>query len=175
MRRPFVISTGALALALLPAAVFAQTPAAQQPTPQQPASQQPAAQPAQPPKEPRMTFTGDAGIFLFQVKPDQTAVFEELVGKVKDGLAKSDKPERKQQLASWKMYKSPEGMQGNALYVLVADPAVKGAEYDLIMLVAETMGPEAGTPANRELLNKYVAAFAAGANRLSLTPVGGGM
>ena len=171
MRRPFVITTGALALAILPAAVFAQTPPAQ-PAAQQPAAAQPAAPAA---KEPRMTFTGDAGIFLFQVKPDQTAVFEELAVKVKDGLAKSDKPERKQQLASWKLYKAGEPMGANALYVLVADPAVKNAEYDLLMLLAEALGTEAGTPANQELFKKYVGAFATGASRLSLTPVAGGM
>lgn len=178
MRRPFVIPTGVLALALLPAAAVAQTPAAQPPATQQPATQpaQPpaAAQPAAP-KEPRMSFTSDAGVFLFQIKPDQTAVFEELAAKVKAGLAKSDKPERKQQLASWKLYKAGEPMGANALYVLVADPAVKGAEYDLIMLLAESLGPEAGTPANQELFKKYVDAFAAGASRLSLTPVAGGV
>src|SRR5688500_15556130 len=98
-----------LALALAPAAVFAQTPPAQTPPAQtQPAQTQPAA--ADKPKEPRMSFTGEAGVFLFQIKPDQTAVFEELVGKVKEALGKSEKPERKQQLAGWKLYKAAEPM-----------------------------------------------------------------
>ena len=173
MRRPFVISIGALALAFLPAAVFAQTPPAGQ-TPAQPPAGQPPAQGAAP-KEPRATINSPAGIFLFQIKPDQTAAFEELAGKVKAGLAKSDKPERKQQLASWKLYKAGEQMGANALYVLVADPAVKGTEYDLLMLLAESLGPEAGTPENQALFKKYVEAFAAGANRLTLTPLAGGM
>jgi len=172
MRRPFVTLVRpccTLALALVPAAVFAQTPPAQTPPAQ--------TAPAQPekPKEPRMSFTGNAGVFLFQIKPDQTAVFEELVGKVKDSLAKSDKPERKQQLAAWKLYKSAEPMGANTLYVFVADPAVKGAEYDLLMLLAEGLGTAAGTPENQELFKKYVGAFAAGASRLNLTPVGGPM
>ena len=160
-----------LALALAPAAVFAQTPPAQTPPAQtQPAQTQPAA--ADKPKEPRMSFTGEAGVFLFQIKPDQTAVFEELVGKVKEALGKSDKPERKQQLAGWKLYKAAEPMgEKNALYVFVADPAVKGAEYDLLMLLAEGLGANAGTAENQELFKKYVGAFAAGASRLNLTPV----
>jgi hypothetical protein len=179
MRRPFVISTGALALALLPAALYAQTPPAQQPPAQQPPAQQPPAQqpPAQTPpavsKEPRTTVKGDAAVFLFQVKPDQTATFEELAVKVRDGLAKSDKPERKQQLASWKVYRAEPGMGANALYLLVVDPAVKGAEYDLLMLFSESLGAEAGTPANQEAMKKYVGAFASGVSLLTLTPVAG--
>jgi hypothetical protein len=177
MRRSFVTSLCTLALALLPAAMFAQTPPAQNPPAQNPPAQNPPAQ-TQPapagtdkPKEPRMSFNAEAGVFLFQIKPDQTAVFEELVVKVKEALAKSDKPERKQQLAGWKLYKAAEPMGANSLYVFVADPAVKGAEYDLLMLLAEGLGPAAGTPENQELFKKYVNAFAAGASRLNLTPV----
>jgi hypothetical protein len=170
MRRSFVTTSCTLALALLPAALLAQTP----PAPTPPAQTPPAAGPAQPdkPKEPRMSFTGIAGVFLYQIKPDQTAVFEELVAKVKDSLAKSDKPERKQQLAAWKLYKAAEPMANNTLYVFVADPAVKGAEYDLLMLLAEGLGASAGTPENQELFKKYINAFAAGASRLNLTLVG---
>jgi hypothetical protein len=162
MRRSLVtklITSCTLALALVPAAVFAQTPPPAQAAPQ----------PEK--KEPRMSFNGDAGVFLYQIKPDQTAVFEELVAKVKDSLSKSDKPERKQQLAAWKLYKSAEPMGANTLYVFIADPAVKAAEYDLLMLLAEGLGPAAATPENQELFKKYVGAFAAGASRLNLTPV----
>ena len=178
MRRPFVtvlMTSSVVALALLPAAVYAQNPPAQQPA-QPPAGQAGAAQaaPQAEKKEPRMSFSGDAGVFLYQIKPDQTAVFEELVTKVKDVLAKSDKPERKQQLTSWKLYKANEPSGANTLYVFLADPAVKGAEYDLLMLLAEGLGAAAGTPENQELFKKYVGAFAAGANRLNLTPVASG-
>ena len=163
MRRPFVTMSCTLALALLPAAVFAQNPPAQT----QPASAQ---QPAQPEKkEVRLTFASDAGILLYQIKADQTAVFEQLVAKVKEALGKSDKPERKQQLAAWKLYKAAEPAAGNTLYVFVADPAVKGAEYDFFMLLAESASYN--TPEVQELVKKSVAAFASGANRLTLTPV----
>jgi hypothetical protein len=164
-----------MALALLPAAFLAtasaQTPPAQ--TPPAGAAPAPAGQATDKPKEPRMSFAGTAGVFLYQIKPDQTAVFEELVQKVKEGLAKSDKPERKQQLTGWKLYKAAEPMSNNTLYVFVADPAVKGAEYDLLMLFAESLGAAQGTPENQELFKKYIAAFAAGASRLNLTAVGG--
>ena len=65
MRRPFVTSTCALLIALAPAVLFAQDPPAQQ----QPA---PAA-----PKEPRVAFTGDAGVLLFTIKGAQVAAFED--------------------------------------------------------------------------------------------------
>ena len=83
MRRPFVISTGALALALLPAALYAQTP------PAAPAQQPP---PAQPPRrrrsaKPALAFPGNAGLLLVQVKPDQTATFEEMMKKLEAAFA----------------------------------------------------------------------------------------
>jgi hypothetical protein len=172
MRRSLVTTSCTLALALLP--VLAQNASAQTPpAPTPPAGAAPAPAQADKPKEPRMAFAGTAGVFLYQIKPDQTAVFEELVAKVKDSLSKSDKPERKQQLTAWKLYKAAEPMASNTLYVFVADPAVKGAEYDLLMLFAEGLGPAAGTPENQELFKKYIGAFAAGASRLNLTPVGG--
>ena len=168
MRRPFVTTTCAVALALAPAALFAQT---QPPT--TPPAQTAPAQPEQP-KEPRLTFTGEAGVLLFQVKPDATAAFEELVGKVRAGLAKSEDPIRKQQAGSMKFYKSSEAMTGNALYVMLIDPTVKAAEYDLFALLAESMGKEYGTPENQALVKKYVEAFAAGPNRLNLSPLAAG-
>jgi hypothetical protein len=165
MRRPFVTTTCAVALALASAALVAQT--------QPPATPPAAAQPEKP-KEPRLAFSGDAGILLFQVKPDQAAAFEDLVSKVRAGLAKSEDPIRKQQAASLKFYKSNEAMGANALYVMVADPTVKAAEYDLFALLAEALGKDYSTPENQEMMKKYVEAFAAGPNRLNLTPLAGG-
>lgn len=172
MRRSVVISTVTLALALAPAALFAQTPPPQQP-PAEPAPQQQPAQPAAPeaPKEPRLALSGSAGVFLYQIKPDLTATFEEMLGKIKTTLSTSDNPVRKQQLNGWKVYKASEPMAGNALYVFVIDPAVPSAEYDLFMLLAEGFGPDLGKPENQELLKKYQEVFAAGANRLNLSPV----
>jgi hypothetical protein len=183
MRRSVVTTTITLALALAPELLFAQTPqqppAGEPPAGQQPAAgQPPAGQPAagQPPaadtaKPPRLTMNSGAAVLLYQIKPDQTATFEEMLGKVHAGMLKSDNPVRKQQLAGWKIYKAAEPMGGNALYVCVIDPAVPAAEYDFFMLLAEGLGPEAGTPENQALFKKYSEVFAAGASRLSLTPV----
>ena len=170
MRRPFVISTGALALALLPAAVFAQTPAAPQTPAQPPAAAAPAT-----PSEPKLGFTTPAGILLVQIKPDQTAAFEELNSKLKAALATTTDPALKAQGTAWKVYKSAEGMQGNALYVVVIDPASAGTEYNPIDVLFKTMtDDQKRAPETQEMFKRYAAAFA-GVNKLNITPVGGGL
>src|SRR5689334_18377280 len=132
MRRPFVLPTFGLALALVPAVLFAQAaPPAQQPPPSQqpagqpPAGQQPAGQPpaGQPPGEgakpaaPKLTFKNPAGMLLVQVKPDQTAAFEEMVKKLKTSTAAATDPELKKQ-ADVRAYRSSEpGPGGNVFYI----------------------------------------------------------
>jgi hypothetical protein len=168
MRRPFTISTCALALALASTPAFAQDPP--------PAAQQPPAAAAQPPAAPKLAFTTDAGLLLIQIKPDQTAAFEEMIGKLKAGVAKTSDATIKQQMGSWKVYKSAEKMGENALYVVVVDPAIKGNEYELFAVLQKVLTPEElRDPATQELFKKAAAAFAAGYNKLNLTPVGGGM
>ena len=179
--RSFVTSTFALALALAPAAAIAQTTtttAQQPPAGQPPAAAQPA--PAAP-AAPKLTFTTPAGLLLVQVKSDQAAVFEEMMAKIKAGLAASDKADLKQEAAGLKVYKAAEGMGGNALYVIVADPAVATGEYSFLDALAKGMTLEQQRdPATAELYKKYLATYAPdgkalGLNKLNLTPVGGGL
>ena len=128
MRRPFttcasMLSMMVLAVALAPSTVFAQDPA-------------PAA--AQPPAAPKLAFTTDAGLLLVQIKGDQTAVFEDLVARLKAGASKSEDATIKQQLANLKVYKTSEGAAGgNALYVILIDPAAKNAEYRALRAAPE--------------------------------------
>ncbi len=168
MRRSFVITSLACALALAPAVLFAQNPPVQQ---QPPATQQPAA--ADKPAAPKVAFDTPAGMLLVQIKPDQTAAFEEMVGKLKAGLAKTEDATIKQQAGGWKVYKASES-QGNVLYVIFVDPAVKASEYDLFGMLQKVMTPdELRDPKAGEMWKKFSDAFAAGYNKLSLTPVGG--
>jgi len=170
MRRPFVMTTSALAIALLPAAVFAQTPPAQTPA-QPPAAAQPA--PADKPAEPKLAFTTPAGLLLVQVKPDQTAAFEELASKLQAALSTTSDAALKAQGAAWKMYKASEPMGGNALYVVVVDPAVAGTEYNPIDVLYKTMTDEQKrAPETQEMFKKFAGAFA-GVNKLNITKVGG--
>lgn len=153
MRRSFVITSLACALALAPAVLFAQE----------------AAQPA----APKVAFDTPAGMLLVQIKPDQTAAFEEMVAKLKAGFAKSEDATVKQQASGWKVYKASES-QGNVLYVIFVDPAVKASEYDLFGMLQKVMTPdELRDPNVGAMWKKFSDAFAAGYNKLSLTPVGG--
>jgi hypothetical protein len=176
MRRRFVTSTCALMVAVAVSAVSGQTPPAQQQPPAQPPAQPPtqAAPPA--PSAPKLAFTSPAGLLLVQIKPDQTAAFEELITRLKAGVAKAEDATLKQQMTSWKVYKAaePMGPEKNTLYVVVADPATANAEYDFFALLQKVMTPEElRAPETAEMFKKFAGAFAAGYNKLNLTPVGG--
>lgn len=159
MRRAFVTTMFALALALPAANLYAQDVAAQQPVA---------------PAPPKVSFTSDAGILLVQIKTDQTAVFEEMIAKLKAGLAKTEDATLKQQAAGFKVYKAAEPYGANALYVVMIEPTTPGAEYELFTMMSKGMTPEElRAPEMAETWKRFQAAFAAGLSKLSLTKVGG--
>jgi hypothetical protein len=168
--RSFAIMPFVCAVALAPAAAFAQTSSTQQPPAgQPPAGQQP---PAAAPAAPKVPFSTPAGILLVQIKPDQTAVFEEMMGKLKAGFAKTTDETLKKQAAGFKVYKSTEPFGPNTLYVVQVDPTVPNSEYELFSMLQKTMSPdELRAPETQEMWKKYAAAFAAGLSKLSLTPI----
>jgi len=111
-------------------------------------------------------FPNDGGMVLNFIKADKTADFEEVMGKLKEALQKSDKPERKQQAAGWKIYKSPDpAAGGNVLYIFIISPSVKGADYQVSNLLVEGLGNNAETNA---LLKKYAESYATGMNIVNL-------
>lgn len=167
--RSFVGSVFALAVVLAPAAAFAQaTTTSGSTTTQQPAAAQPA------PAAPKVPFTTPAGILLVQIKPDKTADFEEMVGKLKAGFAKTQDATLKQQAAGFKVYKSAEPFGANALYVVQIEPTVPSSEYELFNMLLRTMTPEEQRAEGvADMWKRYADAFAAGLSKLSLTPVGG--
>ena len=96
-----------------------------------PAFAQDAAQPA----EPVLALEGDAATITILIKPDKTADFEAVLAKLKESLAKNEKPARKQQAAGWTVYKANSpGPNGNTIYVMLITPIVKGEEYDISRL-----------------------------------------
>jgi hypothetical protein len=165
MRRPFVTTTLALALALAPAALFAQDP-----PPAQEAQQPEAAKP------PQVAFDSPAGILLVQIKPSETAAFEEMAAKIKASIAKSEDPTLRQQGEGLKIFRAAEGFGANALYIVYVDPVVPGAEYEPFSIILKTMSEdEQREEATTEMWKRFQNAFATGMGKLSLTPVGGGM
>jgi len=161
----FVILLLALAGQQAPAAPATQPPVGQLP----PAGQQPPAAPGQPASPPPAVpssrkFTADAGIVFSVIKPDKTADFEAIMARVKEGLAKSQDPKRKQMALSWRVFKGLEaGPAGNVVYVWVLDPPVKDVEYTVTDILKEAFPNEA-----QDLWAKYTACFVSGQTMLNL-------
>lgn len=169
--RSFVTCVFALAAVLVPAASFAQatTSGTATTTQQPPAAAAPAA-----PAALKVPFDTPAGILLVQIKKDKTADFEEMMSKLKAGLAKTSDETLKKQGAGLKLYKSTEATGPNTLYVLHFEPVVPNAEYELFNMLLRTMTPdEQRAEGVAEMWKRYADAFAAGLNKLSLVPVGG--
>jgi cytochrome c5 len=150
-----VFVSGAALVAMTFAGASAAT--AQEPAPA-PAGQQPPAAPAEPQKPvfplPQNCQECEVALVTMVIKPDKTADFEMVLQKVKESLAKSENAERKQQAAGWTVFKGSTVPQG-AVYVMRIDPIVKGAEYDLMRIIAEVFPVEV-----QEIFAKYKDAFA---------------
>lgn len=147
-RRPGIIALGLMAGLLSATVAHAQAAA-------------PAAQAQAAPNQ--RLFPNDGGLILNFIKPDKVADFEMVMGKLKEALQKSEKPERKQQAAGWKVFKSPDPAGANVLYVFVIDPALKGADYQISNIIQEAFPAEAN-----EILKKYAEAYAQGMNIVNL-------
>lgn len=144
-----------IAVGVVVGVLAAGTVQAQQATPP---AQQAAAAPT------KRVFASDAGMVLNFIKPDKTADFEAVMAKLKEALQKSPKPERKQQAASWKVFKSPDPAQGgNALYVFIIDPAVKDADYTVSTILAEAFPQDV-----QALYKQYAESYASGQNFVNL-------
>ncbi len=148
--RPAWIAVGILVVLLSATAARAQQP------PAAPAGQAQAVSNAR-------VFPNDAGMVLNFIKPDKVADFEMVMTKLKEGLQKSENPQRKQQAASWKVFKSADPAGANVLYVYIIDPAVKGADYQVSNIIAEAFPAEAN-----DILKKYADCYAQGMNILNL-------
>lgn len=127
---------------------------------------QEAQQPAQP-AQPAVNFNLDGGLMFWQVKPDRTADFEYVMGKLKEALQKAEDPARKALATGWKIYKVQEPAPGgNVFYVFLIEPAVKGADYSsaaILKILYETFPTEA-----QDLYKKLTESNAGGRNILNL-------
>src|SRR5437868_11549540 len=146
---------GMIALGLMVGVLSATVAQAQAPAQQAPVSNQ-------------RLFPNDGGMILNFIKPDKTMDFEMVLSKLKEGLMKSEKPERKQQAAGWKVFKSPDPAGANVLYVFLIDPAVKNADYQISNLIIEAFG---NTAEASDILKKYAEAYAQGMNIVNLNVV----
>lgn len=172
MRRTGMTTTSrATAIGLLAATLVlpaARTGDAQTPPPAQtPPAQPPAAAPAQPPA-PVSSFSGDAGMMNYYVKPDKTADFEAIMNKYKEALSKTENADLKKAAAGMRLYKSLVAAQGNTVYIMVVDPAVQGVDYSAngIIKALAAAFPSEGTQLYQQLKDAFV-----GNQPLNITPV----
>jgi hypothetical protein len=121
-----------------------QQPAQPGQQPQQPAQpgQQPEGQQGE--KPPQLTFSTDTVMIFYQVLPDKTQQFEQVLTKVKEAMQQSDNPARKQQAEGMRLLKSAKPAEdGSVQYAVLVHPVMKDTEYEPGMLVYETFPDEA--------------------------------
>lgn len=121
---PFFAACGVFAITI------GQAPAAQQPAPA-------TTQAADP-----LVFTADRMLVVIRVAEASGVDFEVTMGKVKEVLAKSDKPERKRQAAHWKFLKAADPQDGVLNFFFVLEQVEKGVSYDPFKILGEGLPPE---------------------------------
>jgi hypothetical protein len=137
----------------------------------------PAAARPEPPPAPgvsTVTFTTEAGMLLIQIKPDRTAVFEDLIQRLTTGLRSAPDDGLRRQAEGFRFYRAAEKFAENAGYVMLIDAATPSAEYHFFALLARTMSQaELYAPETQGRFTEWAAAFAS-MSQLSLTRTAGG-
>lgn len=124
-------------------------------------AQEPAAEAPKPPTFPLPEKCQDCDVALVTVfiKADKAADFETVLNKVKEAMAKNEKVDRKPQAAGWTIFKGGAPIKlkdvDTVMYLMRIDPIVKGADYDLMRIIAEVFPVEA-----QEIFKLYKEAFA---------------
>ena len=87
----------------------------------------------------KTTYSGDVVVIAYAINGDKGGDYEKVLATLKDALAKSTKPEAKQQLAGWKVIKnSMPQPDGTIVYVHIIT-VVKDADYSITNLVYEVV------------------------------------
>lgn len=123
---------------------------------------------------PTLTFSGGVGIIVNLVNSANTADFEKVMRAYGETLTSSSNAQRKQMGAGFTLYRAAEqGPNGTAIYYSIFEPAVSGADYQHITVLAEEFG--GGPPGNgdevRALYTDYTGALAPGGSALNLNMV----
>src|SRR5262245_53481679 len=82
---------------------------------------------AKPPAPAKTTYDTDVVIVMYAINPGKEADYEQVIGKLREALGKSTAPEAKQQLAGWKVFRSPKPLSADGTtYIHIISPVVKG-------------------------------------------------
>jgi hypothetical protein len=103
----------------------------------------------------KFTFEGEAALWTVAIKPDKTADFEKVLGKLRQALTTSDKPEVRKQGEGWSVLRLSTPLpDGNIAYVHNVRPVVADADYSVMRILYEAFPDE-----SRELYDLYRGAF----------------
>lgn len=154
-----------LLLAALIGLFQAAAPPAQNASPSQPSAQNASPSVVTPPADPGSAyFTEQVGILLVAIKPAAVGDYETVIQTVQEALAKDTDPDRVAAAKGWHVFKAAENdAKGNALYIHLMQPTVKGFDYRLSLLLDELVKDLAP-----EMLVRYQDAFAVPSTRLNL-------
>jgi hypothetical protein len=97
---------------------------------------------ARPPASPDYVFPAGSAILLFYVHREHVADFEAVAARISQALDASTDPVRRQQAASWRMFRSSDSASDAVVYVFLLDPVVAGADYDPVRVLSESLPTE---------------------------------
>ena len=119
------------------------------------AAQQTSQNPSAPAPQ-KLTFDGDVALWTVAIKPDKTADFERVMNRLRGALMNSDKPQRREQAAGWRVVRLAKPRpDGNIAYVHVINPVVEGADYTIMQVLYDELPDE-----RQALYEAYRGAFA---------------
>jgi hypothetical protein len=88
-------------------------------------------------------FVRDTGLLVFHVRADRAPDFEHVIDRIAAGLKTAASPLRQQQETGWRVFRSTDTPEG-AIYVMMFDPAIPGADYDPVKMLTELAPAEVG-------------------------------
>lgn len=81
-------------------------------------------------------FAGNRALLIFHVHADRTNDFEDVMRRIRGGLAASASPVRREQAAAWQVFRSIDSAAG-AVYVVMLDRIVPDSDYDPVKMLTE--------------------------------------
>jgi len=94
---------------------------------------------AQATSPPKTTYSGDMVIAAYAINADKVGDYEKVIAQLKDALAKSQKPEAKQQLAGWKIIKNSMPQPDTSIVFVHVITVVKDADYSITNIVYDVV------------------------------------
>ena len=89
------------------------------------------------------TIQGNVALWTVAIKADKTADFELIMSKLREGLSRSAKLERRQQVEGWKVMRVANPLpDGTIAYVHIIDPVVAGADYTIMEVLYDEFPDE---------------------------------